>query len=68
MICGDRALRFQQSPAILGVFACMSLTEPRASTLRRIKGSVFEVRKLKRHSGNSKDTPSVRSRRKACGA
>src|SRR5450631_2029639 len=46
----------------------MSEPEPRASTLRRIRGSVFEVRKLKRQSLNSYDIPSVRSTFSACAA
>ncbi len=35
----------------------MSLTDPRASTLRRIKGSVFEERRLKRQSGKLEGNP-----------
>jgi hypothetical protein len=62
MIGRDSAVRLQQREQFIGLRA-HQFSEPRASTLSRIKGSVFEVRRLKRQSLNSNETPSVRSRR-----
>ncbi len=67
MICGDCALRFQQPQQFFGL-GMHELDRAARLHIERIRGSVFDVRKLNRHSGNSNDTPSVRSRTKACGA
>ncbi len=51
------------SPPIMSsnsrVLACMSATSCRLSTFRRIRGSVFEERRLKRHRSNPIESPSV---------
>src|SRR5882672_1750744 len=51
------ARNFRSSPVLSRTSAAL----PRDSTLRRTSGSVFEVRRLKRHSLNSMDRPSVKS-------
>ena len=49
------------------VFSRIRAASPRLSTLSRIRGSVFDVRRLKRHASNSRLTPSVRSSLRAAG-
>ena len=49
------------------VLSRIKAESPRLSTLSRIRGSVFDVRRLKRHASNSRLTPSVRSSLRALG-
>ena len=47
------------NPLISPTFSRSNPTSPRVSMFNRINGSVFELRKLKRHSPKSADNPSV---------
>src|SRR6266403_1687255 len=61
---GHRSKRQAQESSkarISAVFSFISASLPRDSTFRRTSGSVLELRRLKRHSGNSSDRPSVKS-------
>jgi len=57
--CGLPPIRFSSSSVLRRIRA----VSPRLSTFRRITGSVFEPRRLKRQSANSRLRPSVRSTR-----
>lgn len=50
-----------RKPSSSAVLSRTKPSLPRDSTLRRTRGSVLEPRRLKRHCGNSIDSPSVKS-------
>ena len=51
---------------LIAVFACISRAFPRASTFRRMTGSVLEMRRLNRQSGYSTLNPSSLFTRQSC--